>query len=189
MSKGFTVAIYGSAAIAQDSDEAARAERLGRRLAEAGFRISNGGYTGVMEACSRGARAAGGVAIGVLCGPLATHFNRKPNIHLSETIDSCDLNERISTLMRISDAYVVLDGGIGTLAELFLAWNLIVTGGNKPLLVVGEAMRKAVTSLSAYTEIDDGLIAKLVFVNDVDEAADWLIGHYQKKASQETTHP
>ncbi|RJP23110.1 MAG: hypothetical protein C4527_20810 [Candidatus Omnitrophota bacterium] len=110
------IAVFGSSAITQDSPEAARAHRLGRLLAEASFTVCNGGYMGVMEACSRGASEAGGKVIGVTC---ETFSRRSPNPFLTEEIPCKDLLERIATLMRIADAYLVLDGNIGTLAELF----------------------------------------------------------------------
>ena len=55
----------GSRASREDVE---RAERVGRRLAEAGAVVLTGGGTGVMEAACRGCRAAGGIALAVLPG-------------------------------------------------------------------------------------------------------------------------
>ncbi len=167
MSDTQTIAVYGSSAITQDSDIAAQAERIGYQLASAGFRVSNGGYMGVMEACSRGARNAGGQVVGVTC---ALFRDRSPNTHLTEEIPTQDLNERIVTLMKISDAYVIMDGAIGTFAELFLAWNLVYMGWNKPIIVVGEPMRNAVLALQEHTEIDERQMKLIEFSPDVDDA-------------------
>lgn len=166
-----TIAVYGSSAVSQDSDVAAQAERIGVLLASSGFRVSNGGYKGVMEACSRGAHNAGGEVIGVTCEAFR---DRSPNLYLTEEILTPDLNERITTLMSISDAYVVLDGAIGTFAELFLAWNLVYMGWDKSLIVVGEPMKKAVLALQAHTEIDERQMKLIEFSPDVDDAVNRL---------------
>lgn len=166
-----TIAIYGSSAITQDSEAARQAERLGERLAQAKFAICNGGYMGVMEACSRGAAKAGGRIIGVTTSTFSKRF---PNPYLTEEITTGNLIERIGTLMGIADAYIVLDGNIGTLAELFLAWNLVATGWDKPLIVVGAEMKNTLHALSEYTEIRDKQMAKLTFVATVDEVVAFL---------------
>ncbi len=74
------VAVIGTARCAPDSEPAALAEEVGRRLAEAGVAVVCGGLAGVMEAACRGAAEAGGVAIGIVPGadigeanPFCTH--------------------------------------------------------------------------------------------------------------------
>jgi uncharacterized protein (TIGR00730 family) len=165
------IAVYGSSSITQDSVTAKAAEKMGKRLVEAGYSISNGGYMGVMEAASRGAKEANGEVIGVTCRSFS---KRSPNPYLTKEIDTADLPERISTLMNISDGYIVLDGGIGTLAELLLAWNLLVLGGSKPVIVVGESLRKSVYAMAEHTEVSDDLINMLIFAETVEEACDKL---------------
>jgi hypothetical protein len=175
MSTQKTIAVYGSSAITQDSDIAVLAERIGYLLASAGFRVSNGGYMGVMEACSRGARNANGEVVGVTCEAFR---DRSPNGHLTEEITTNDLNDRITTLMRISDAYVILDGAIGTFAELFLSWNLVYMGWDKPIIVVGEPMRKALLALQEHTEIGEKQMQLIEFSPDVEDAVNRLRARY-----------
>lgn len=166
-----TVAVYGSSAIQQDSPSAVQAYRLGRLLAESGFIVCNGGYMGAMEACSRGAHEVGGEVIGVTC---QLFTNRTPNPYLTKEIECKDLPERITTLMHLADAYVVLDGSIGTLAELFLAWNIVAMGGTNPIYVIGEKLKKGIYGLTEHTEIGDKHLSKLNFVNSIEEAVDFL---------------
>ena len=170
------IAVFGSSGITQDSEAAKQAYHLGRRLAESGLGICNGGYMGVMEAVSRGAADAGGTIIGVTCSAFS---RRSPNPYLTQEIPTSDLLERISTLLRLADAYIVLDGNIGTLAELFLAWNLRVTGGSKPVLVVGENLRNALQALQSYTEIDDSQLRSLTFLPSVERVCEFLYRHFQ----------
>ncbi|HOJ60639.1 MAG TPA: LOG family protein [bacterium] len=171
-----TIAVYGSSGIPQDSPAAERAARLGRLLARARFKICNGGYMGVMEACSRGANEAGGVVIGVTCDGFQ---NRTPNPFLTEIVRTPDLPERIAVLMRLADGYIVLDGNIGTLAELFVAWNVVATGWKKPILVVGEDLKKALYEMQKSTEIGEKQLALLNFVDTADEAVEFLKAYFQ----------
>lgn len=131
---------------------------------------------GVMESCSRGAKEAGGIVIGVTCS--AVFSRRTPNPYLTEIDDQPDLPARIVTLIRMADAYVVLDGNIGTLAELFLAWNVVATGWIKPLIVVGSALKAGLNALTEYTEIDDKQLSLISFVETVDEAAGFLRSYF-----------
>ena len=79
-SAGRIIAVFGSSTVTQDSEEARLAFHVGRRLGERGAVVMNGGYGGVMEAVSRGARAAGGKVVGVT---VDTFLDRKCNPHLS----------------------------------------------------------------------------------------------------------
>ncbi len=170
-----TVAVFGSSGISQESEEAKRAYQLGKLLAESSFAVCNGGYMGAMEASSRGAYEAGGNVIGITCEVFS---HRSPNPYLTEERREKDLLDRISTLMRLADAYVVLDGSIGTLAELFLAWNVVATGWRKPLLVVGEPMRNMLINLQQFTEIKEKHLVFLQFANNEEEAVEMLKEYY-----------
>lgn len=102
------------------------AEEVGRSAAGAGYAVATGGYGGIMEAASAGARSAGGEAIGVLCDT----FGKTGNAHLTQRIMTKDLYERLRRLIELGDAYVAMPGSTGTLAELALVWELL----NKRLL-------------------------------------------------------
>ena len=94
-----------------------QAERLGRRLAEAGAVVVCGGGPGDMEAVCRGARAAGGATVGLLPG-----LDRgEANPHLSVSLPTGLGQGRNLLLVRSSDALVAVGGGFGTLSEIALA--------------------------------------------------------------------
>jgi uncharacterized protein (TIGR00730 family) len=133
-----TVTIFGSALPAPSSAAYREAQRLGRLLAEAGYSVCNGGYAGLMEASARGAREAGGHTIGITCSV----WPRPANPHIVEEVRTRNFPERLMTLIERGDAYIVLPGGTGTLAELALSWEMMnkgslskTVGGRKPLLV------------------------------------------------------
>jgi hypothetical protein len=115
------VAVFGSSEAVPGERAWEDAERTGALLAAAGYEVVNGGYGGVMEACSRGASEAGGRAIGVTC----TEFGRgKGNRWLAEDHPEDNLFDRTRSLIEISEAYIILPGRAGTLAELAFLWAL-----------------------------------------------------------------
>jgi len=59
------ITVFGGSRCSTDSAEYRDAVKLGRLLAGQGFTVVCGGYGGVMEAVSRGARAAGGEVLGI----------------------------------------------------------------------------------------------------------------------------
>lgn len=133
------VTIFGSSLPAEGSAAYADARRLGKLLAEAGLAVTNGGYGGLMEASARGAREAGGHTVGVTCAV----WRARANPWIVEEVRTKSFPERIMTLIERGDAYIVLPGGTGTLAELALAWEMMnksnlseTVGGRKPLLVM-----------------------------------------------------
>lgn len=130
------VAVFGSSEPRESDAAYDLARRTGAALARAGFVVVTGGYGGVMEAASRGALEAGGRTVGILSEVFA---HRKPNPYLTETLDSADLYERTRLLIDRSDAYIVLAGKAGTLAELAWLWALARAGclPSRPVVVLG----------------------------------------------------
>src|SRR5712691_13337119 len=119
-----SVTVFGGSRVEPDSAEYLAAQQLGRTLAERGFSVVTGGYNGIMEAVSRGAKEAGGHVIGVTVDVIARNFDRLPNSFLDQEVRTAALLERIDRLVELGSAYVVLPGGAGTLAELGIVWNL-----------------------------------------------------------------
>lgn len=113
------------------------AEQLGRELAEAGFVVANGGYGGTMRAAAKGAAEAGGTVVGVTCSAFK---NSVANEFVTREIVTGSLDERLDTLVRLGQGYVVLPGGTGTLLELAKVWELKnkkFLDRAKPLVLLG----------------------------------------------------
>lgn len=142
------VAVFGSSTLTREEPAWAVAVELGERLARAGYAVMNGGYAGAMEAVSEGAANGGGPVIGVT----TALFNHRPaNPHLSHREDTTTLLERLDYLVHVAAAFVVLEGSVGTMAELFLTWNLLAVDGRPqaPLVCLGgpyEEFMRAVTA-------------------------------------------
>jgi uncharacterized protein (TIGR00730 family) len=132
--------VFGSARLREDDAEYAVARRLGALLGGRGWTVCTGGYDGAMAAVSRGAHEAGGHVVGVTMsdwdGRLA------PNAWLAEVRPAEDLFARLRALL-LTDAWLAVAGGIGTLAEVAVAWNLLQMGGvpRRPLILLGRPWR------------------------------------------------
>ena len=116
-----TVSVFGTSRARAGEPGFAQAEQMGRALAQAGFVVANGGYGGTMRASAKGAVEAGGTVVGVTCSA----FKRSvPNEYVTREVRTASLEQRLSTLVDIGQAYVVLPGGTGTLLELATVWEL-----------------------------------------------------------------
>jgi len=133
------ISVFGSAAPQPGSVDYELARQMGRLLAEAGFAAQTGGYGGVMAAVSRGAAEAGGHVLGITCAQIETFRPVSPNRWLAEEIKYQTLRRRLTHLTEKCDGIVVMPGGVGTLTELALSWNMILVGEipPRPLIAVG----------------------------------------------------
>lgn len=148
-----TIAVFGGSKVERGSRLYAEAERVGALLAQAGFVLINGGYTGTMEASAKGAREAGGRVIGVT----STLFvDSVLNDYVHEEIPTDDLYNRIRELIRRGDGYIILRGSIGTLAELGIVWNLasLEPGFAKPVVLLGDSWKNVVRAYEENLAID-----------------------------------
>lgn len=120
--------------------------RLGRLLAQSGYILLNGGYIGTMEALSRGATEAGGHVIGVTCDEIEAWRPVKANPWVNEEWHYHSLQERIFALIKNCDACLALPGGVGTLAEIMLTWNLLLTSiiPPRPLILIGAGWKSTI---------------------------------------------
>ncbi len=122
------VAVFGSSAGRPGDPAYEEARTCGRLLAEAGYAVATGGYAGTMEACSRGAAEAGARVIGVTA-PAAFPGRTGANAWVGEEVPAATITERIHHILSISAACITLDGSIGTLTELMVAWNIAFIAG------------------------------------------------------------
>ncbi|MBC8170251.1 MAG: LOG family protein [Anaerolineae bacterium] len=119
------IAIFGGGLIQPEEPNYIAAYEIGKHLGAAGYAIMTGGYKGVMEAASRGAAEAGASVVGVTSAPIELIRRVKPNLWVDKVVPYDNLRERLLHLVMQADGYVVMPGGIGTLPELLLVWELI----------------------------------------------------------------
>lgn len=170
------VAVFGGSAPKPGSAAYNEAIEMGKLLAGAGHSVATGGYTGVMEAASRGCAEAGGHVIGVTCNLIETFREGfTANAWVKEEIKHDSLKERLYHLVSFCDAAVALSGGIGTLSEISLVWSLVQTAEipPKPIVLVGPIWRATFEALLATS---DGYIPDRdkSLINLVDRVEDVL---------------
>src|SRR5215470_16773769 len=170
------VTVFGGSRVEDDSEEYVAARELGRALAGCGLTVVTGGYNGVMEAVSRGAKEVGGHVVGVTVEVIARNFERLPNAYLDQEVKTAALLERIDKMIELGAAYVVLPGGAGTLAELGIVWNLALLGAThgKPLVVVGRGWQCVLRTMIEELHTIENDLQFLRLVPDVDAAVDVL---------------
>lgn len=130
------VTVFGSSRPREGEADYEETRVLGRALAKHGFAVCSGGYGGVMEAVSRGAKEAGGKTYGVT----AEFFTAaKLNSWIDTEVRMKTWEERLFELIRLADGFVACKGGTGTLVEFAVVWEMlnksVITG--KPFAVLG----------------------------------------------------
>jgi uncharacterized protein (TIGR00730 family) len=174
---GKIVTIFGGSRFGAEAPEYADAMNLGRKLAEAGFNICTGGYLGVMEAASRGAREAGGRVFGIVMN----QFKSEPNRYLTDKVATNHFYERLQNLITRSVGFVAFRGGMGTVTEISLVWNKLQTRvlEDRPLVLVGECWKPVVESWKENLVVSDADLKLLSFAKDADEATKMIIERSQ----------
>jgi uncharacterized protein (TIGR00725 family) len=108
------------AVIGSGEEGEARAEEVGRLLAERGCTVVTGGLGEVMAAAARGAKAAGGTTIGILPGERLADANEWIDHAVATGIG----HARNLAVVASGDAVIAVGGSWGTLAEIGFARRL-----------------------------------------------------------------
>jgi uncharacterized protein (TIGR00730 family) len=175
------VTVFGSGSVQPGDPRYAEAQTLGAELAARGFGVCTGGYGGVMEAVSRGAKEAGGRTLAVT----AEFFRASANKWVDEQVGVKTWQERLFELIKRGHGYVACPGGTGTLTELAVVWEMLNREAmpRKPFAVLGDFWRPVVDLVS---EVEFGRArqrgesdAPLVHVaSSPADAAAYVAGHF-----------
>lgn len=136
---------FGSSRTSPEDPLFADVEALSRKLAESGWDGMTGGHQGMMAAFSQGITQGGGHVRGVTL----ERFPTPPGNTLSEEVRARDFFDRMRVLIEDGDAYLVLPGGLGTLAELAMSWDLLAINvlEPRPLILYGGMWKEIVREL------------------------------------------
>jgi uncharacterized protein (TIGR00725 family) len=99
------------------AEETKLAETVGGLLAEQGAIVICGGLSGVMEAVCRGAKAKGGVTVGILPGESPDMANPWVDIPIATGVGYA----RNMAVVKSAQAVIALGGNYGTLSEIAFA--------------------------------------------------------------------
>jgi uncharacterized protein (TIGR00730 family) len=137
----YRVTIFGSARAQPGTFVYEEVKRVAAALAEMGCDIITGGGPGLMQAANEGAAAVNASerhrSVGIRVN---LPFEQDVNAFVSDAFEHKTFFTRLHQFVLMSDAYVVTPGGIGTVLELTLIWQLLqvkhVHGA--PLILVGK---------------------------------------------------
>jgi uncharacterized protein (TIGR00730 family) len=136
----FRVTIFGSARIPRDHWVYGAVRDLAAELARMGCGIVTGGGPGLMEAANEGAASAGSEAKGRSAG-IRVHlpFEQGLNPFVGQAFEHRTFFSRLHHFVLVSEAFVVVPGGIGTVLELTMIWQLLQVRKlhRTPLILIG----------------------------------------------------
>ncbi|MBW2526556.1 MAG: LOG family protein [Deltaproteobacteria bacterium] len=143
----YRVSIFGSARIEPGEPLYQEVKELARRLAELGCDIVTGGGPGLMQAANEGAQLGDpGDRVRSIGVRIALPFEQGANPFVEKLYSHRTFFTRLHQFMRLSSAFVVVGGGIGTLLETTMVWQLLQVGHLRdvPLVFVGTMWKELV---------------------------------------------
>src|SRR5687768_2856163 len=136
----FRVSIFGSSRIRRGDPIYEEVKKLSFDLARMGVDIVTGGGPGLMEAANAGA-VEGQIESKSRSFGLAIHLpsEETANPFVDKVFRHRTFFSRLHHFIRLSSAFIVMPGGVGTALELFMVWQLLQVKHMKshPLILVG----------------------------------------------------
>lgn len=163
------VAFFGDADAKPTDKHYVDAYETAKLLAENGYIIVNGGGPGVMLATTLGAKAGNGEVELVIIdekvdmgknyeGSSKESKDKADKIYRTEKIE-----DRTEKLIDVADAYIILKGGTGTMAELSLVWEKAKFdyGHHEPVIFMGKFWHEVISVI--VNDLDFDKIEKKVY--------------------------
>jgi len=188
----YRVTIFGSARARPGTFGYEETKRAAAALTEMGCDIITGGGPGLMQAANEGAAVAPGSnhSVGIR---VELPFEQHVNPFVEQAFVHRTFFTRLHHFVLTSDAFVVAPGGIGTVLETMMVWQLLQVRHlrNTPLILVGEmwpdliewARNSMVQVETPLAHAEDMLIP--CCVPGADEAIALIREYYQKWASEQ----
>ena len=161
-SERYRVTIFGSARAKPGTFVYDEVKRIATVLAAMGCDIITGGGPGLMQAANEGASAAKAPernrSVGIR---VDLPFEQDVNPFVEQAFEHKTFFTRLHHFVLTSDAYVVAPGGIGTVLELMMIWQLLQVKhvGGTPLILVGTMWGELVNWATNYLTKSDPPLA------------------------------
>lgn len=137
----YRVTIFGSARVPRDHWVYVAVRDLATELTRAGCDIATGGGPGLMSAANEGAHIADPESRNRSVGiRIELPFEQDVNAFVAQAYEHRTFFTRLHQFVLMSDAFVVVPGGIGTVLETMMIWQLLQVNQLKhvPLVLVGD---------------------------------------------------
>jgi uncharacterized protein (TIGR00730 family) len=137
----YRATIFGSARAKPGTFAYEEVKRVAAALAELGCDIVTGGGPGLMQAANEGASAAGAPersrSVGIR---VELPFEQDVNPFVQQAFEHKTFFTRLHHFVLTSDIFIVAPGGIGTVLELTMVWQLLQVQHvhDTPLILVGK---------------------------------------------------
>lgn len=183
----YRVTIFGSARVGPGTWVYDSVRDLARELAGMDISIITGGGPGLMQAANAGAAEAGPEALKKSVGiRVDLPFEQSANPYVGQVFTHRTFFSRLHHFVLVSDAFVVVPGGIGTLLELSMVWQLLQVRKlyDTPLIVIGKMWAELVDWTKNYMLapglelVGEADVDIPTCVDSVEEALDILQKHH-----------
>ncbi len=146
----YRVAIFGSARAQPGTFVYEEVKRSAAAFASMGCDIVTGGGPGLMQAANEGA-ASVGASLGSMGIRVELPFEQDVNPFVQQAFEHKTFFTRLHHFVIASDAFVVVPGGIGTVLEMLMVWQLLQVRhvDDVPLILVGKMWKGLVDWASA----------------------------------------
>jgi uncharacterized protein (TIGR00730 family) len=137
----YRVTIFGSARVPEDHWVYAAVRDVAEELTHMGCDIITGGGPGLMAAANEGTKRADSNALDRSVGiRVQLPFEQDVNAFVSQAYEHRTFFTRLHQFVLMSDAFVVMPGGIGTVLEAMMIWQLLQVGHlqDTPLILAGK---------------------------------------------------
>lgn len=187
------VAIFGDADAKKTDQHFIDAFNTAKLLAENGYIVVNGGGDGIMLAATLGAKAGGGRVETVIIDPKRKMknfegFNKENHELADREYKTKNYPDRLNKLVEVGDAFVIFNGGVGTLSEVGLTWQMakFEYGKHEPLIFFGNQIGELIETLIEKLNYDP-LEKKLYqIVNSPEEVLETIKNRKGKLESENT---
>lgn len=135
----FRVTVFGSARAQPGTEAYDQTYRLAHKISRLGCDIVTGGGPGLMEAANKGAHQGGRGKKGSIGLNIDIEAEQNVNPFVGQVYTHKTFFSRLHHFVLLSDAFVVVSGGIGTALEVMMVWQLLQVRKiyRTPLILVG----------------------------------------------------
>ncbi len=135
----YSVTIFGSARLAPDTPPYDAVRQLAHAFAAMGCRVITGGGPGLMQAANEGAREGNPDREDSIGVRIRLPFEQSANPFVGQVYEHRTFFSRLHHFVLRSNAFVAVPGGIGTVLEMMMIWQLLqVSPADSPLILVGK---------------------------------------------------